>query len=486
MQTRIRVLGAFLIACFAVLFVQLNNLQVRQANALAHAPGNPIGKISAVTKPRGPLLSSDGVMLAYSKPSNDAYKYLRVYPQGALFEQLTGYDSLIYGTSGAESTYNSYLVAHSSPVRTLEDLLSSHLVTDTVVTTVNYKLQLAAVSALGSYRGSVVAIDPKTGAILAMYSSPSFDPNLLASHSAKTQRLGWLSGNSGSQPLLPRTYAQNYPPGSTFKIVTSAAVLDHKPSLATKVIPTETSIPLPQSNLRLRNYAGEACGGAMLELFTVSCDTGYATLGLALGGPTLAGEANRFGFNRNPPLDLPPPPEVVATFPTAASFAQNQPGVAYSSIGQQNVRASALQMAMVAGAIANGGIMMTPHVMEQIRDANGHVVKKYKPRPWLRATSAATAAQITSMMVNVVHAGTAAGIGFAPSDHAAAKTGTAQNGPGQCCTNWLVTFAPSSDPSIAVAAVVPFQTGLGSAPQGATIAGPIAMKVLEAALRLHL
>ncbi len=483
MARRIRYLAVFLVLCFTVLFLQLNNIQIRQSKQLS-GPANPRTFLESVAKPRGDILTAGGVVVAESRKVNDPYKYLRVYPEGPLFADVTGFDSIIYGVSGLEYTYNSYLSAHTSAVHNLSQLLSSHTVTDNVILTVSNRLQQVAAAALGNRKGAVVAINPKTGAVLAMYSSPSYNPNLLASHNEATERAAWASYNdSPSQPMLARAYRQIYPPGSTFKMVTSSAVYDHDPSLATTPIPYMTEMPLPDSNKLLANYDHELCGGTIYTLFEVSCDTGFGTIGLRLGAANLVEQADAYGFNKVPPFDL---PAVASQFPPASSFTQDPPALAYSAIGQQNVRASALQMALVASAIANGGVIMTPHVMAEIRSSDGRLVKVYKPHPWLRATPPSTAAAVKHLMVGVVEGrlGTAYGI-FPASVDAAAKTGTAQNAPGQCCTNWLAAMAPASNPAVVVVAVVPFQPGLPSGPTGAAVAGPVVRQVLLSALKIE-
>ncbi|MGH9102863.1 MAG: peptidoglycan D,D-transpeptidase FtsI family protein [Acidimicrobiales bacterium] len=481
MDRRIKVLGAVLLVCFGVLFLQLNNLQVLQAGKLAHAPGNPRTFLARVSQPRGDIQTADGVVVARSVPSHDSLAYLRQYPQGPLYAGVTGYDSVVYGTAGAEQTYDKYLVAHSAAVRSLSDLLTNRTTTDTVTLSISSTLQQLARQSLGNRPGAVVALDPSTGAILAMYSSPTFDPNLLTSHNTTSERQAWRRYIADpSQPLVPRAYRQRYPPGSTFKIVVSAAVYDHDPKLATKSYPVVSSIPLPQTTKRFHNYAYESCGGMLPELFKVSCDTGYAEVALDLGGTSLSQEARAFGFDHAPPIDLPDP--AVSSFPPGSSFAHDLPGLAYSAIGQQDVAASALEMAMVGGAIADGGRMMTPHVMSQVRDSQGNVVVTYQPKLWRQATSDATAAQVTKLMELVTtQGGTAPNVAI-PGVKVAAKTGTAQLGTGKHENDdWLVAFAPAKAPHLAVAVVVDNQPGTTV---GATTAGPIARAMLAAGLKL--
>lgn len=480
MNRQIRILGAFLMVLFAVLFLQLNNLQVLQASKLANAPGNTRANTERFSTPRGDIQTSDGVVVARSVASGGTYKYQREYPEGPLFADVTGYDSLIYGTDGVEQTYNSYLEGHSAPITSIGDLLTNRMVTDNVTLTLSNALQATAANALGSKVGAVVAIDPSNGSILAMYSSPSYDPNPLASHDSNVVTSAWKANQSNpAQPMLARAYRRSYPPGSTFKVVTASAVLDHDPALANQSFPQQSSIPLPNSNKTLSNFAGETCGGTLPTLLTVSCDTGFAQLGLQLGAQNLSAEAQAYGFNQQPPLDL--PGVASSTFPPASAFNQDQPGLAYSAIGQQDVSATALQMALVASAVANNGVIVGPHVMSQIRDSQGRLVRSWKPKPWLTATSPQTASALTQMMVSVVQSGTGTTVAI-PGVQVAAKTGTAQTNQTIGSDNWMIAFAPANAPKVAVAVVVPGQPGLPVDSQGATVAGPIVKAVLQAEL----
>ncbi len=482
MNRQIRVLGVVLLLAFAVLFLQLNNLQVLQASKLANSPGNFRKNLQRFNDPRGVIQSADGVVVAKSIPTTGTYKYLRQYPEGPLFAQITGYVSYVYGSDGVESSYNSDLTGHNLPIRYLSDLLTTRTVTEDLTLTITKRLQQVAATALGPKVGAVVALDPTTGSVLAMYSNPSYDPNPLASHDGTAERNAWTAYQTNpAKPMLARAYRERYAPGSTFKVITASAVLDHDPVLATKSYPTVSQIPLPNTTHALSNFAHESCGGVLPDLFRVSCDTGFGQIGLDMGAQSLAAEAESFGFNQVPPLDL-PSPIAVSTFPSPDAFVHNLPGVAFSAIGQEDVSASALQMALVASAIANKGVIMAPHVMDQIRDNQGRQVTAFKPKPWLTATSPQTAATISSFMVGVVNGGTATNMAL-PGVQVAAKTGTAQTTVGGGANMWMIAFAPAQAPKVAVAVVVPAQPSVGEA-QGATIAGPIAKTVLAAALGL--
>ncbi|MGO9854366.1 MAG: peptidoglycan D,D-transpeptidase FtsI family protein [Acidimicrobiales bacterium] len=436
---------------------------------------------------------SDGVVLATSKPtpSSPYYKYERYYPTGSLFSQIVGFTSFRYGTdTGVEAQYNSELTFRTQPFRTLRDLISTEQGTDTVVLTLSDKLQELAQQALGGKDGAVVVLDPSTGNVLAMYSNPTFDPNQLASQSLAAEEAGWATYNAagphGFLNGLPMAFDSGFAPGSTFKVITSAGAYDHDPKLTTQFFPYLSAYQPPGTNLFVHNDSGGACGGTIQVMLPVSCDTGYASLGIQLGAANLVSEAASFGFGARPPIDLPTNPSSVSCMtltPTtpcmsAISLEENQPFVAYSAIGQGDVLATPLEMAMVASAIADDGVIMKPHVMSRILDPTDHVIQTYQPTQWVRATSPQTASAVSSLMQLVVskpppNAGTAYGI-FPPSWQVAAKTGTAQEPGGT--TDWMIAFAPASHPKVAIAVVVPDQAISAT---GAEVSGPIVEKVLS-------
>jgi peptidoglycan glycosyltransferase len=483
---QIRLVGAGLIVLFVALFVQLNYLQVVHANSLDHNALNNQDVVNEFDRPRGDIVSADGVTLAESVPSKDQFKYQREYPTGALFEPITGYFSFVYGSDGLERSYDKVLVGSKSPfhlptsLSQLEQILSPHSPAQSITLTALDKLQVVAEQELAGRTGSVVAIDPKTGAILAMYSNPSFDPSALASHSLSAEQAAYRSLQQiAGGPLATAAYRQRFFPGSTFKIIDTSAIYDHQPSLASQSLPNLSALPLPDTVNELHNFAGEVCGGDLVEIFTVSCDTAFGKLGLELGASSLSAEAQAFGFNQAPPVDLPFP--ATSTFPPVSSFAQDLPGLAYSALGQQDVQATPLEMAMVAGAIADGGTIMTPHLLDYVSNSQNQVISRYKPKPWLQATSPSTAAELTALMLSVVNSPNGTGVAAQiPGVEVAGKTGTAQTGTGRT-DDWFVAFAPAQDPTIAVAVVLPDQPAANEY-QGGTLAAPIARAVIQAYL----
>jgi len=487
MNRQIRLVGVGIMVLFVVLFAQLNWVQIFHAGALNNNPLNSRHIYKEYDTPRGEIISADGQLLAYSKPISGDFKYERVYPQKSLFGQITGYFSFTYGSDGVEKADDRFLTGANAPFKLptslsqLQNELANTNKAENVTLTVSAELQAVAAKALGNNPGAVVALNPKTGAVLAMYSNPSFDPNLLSGSNSQQVVANWNAlVKATGNPLSSGAYRNRFPPGSTFKMITAAGVYDHNPSLATKDYPVSSGLVLPQTNGQvLHNFGGGSCGGLLAAMFTVSCDSGFANVGLDLGATNLADEAGSFGFDSVPPLDL---PDVAASnFPPASSFAQDLPGLAKSAIGQENVSASPLQMALAAAGIANKGVIMAPHVLGEVTNSQNQVVSTFQPKVWRQATSAATASTMTNLMLSVVNSpdgtGTAAQI---PGVEVAGKTGTAQTGLGTT-DDWFSAFAPANDPQIAVCVVVLNQPAANQY-QGGTVAAPIAKAVIEADL----
>ena len=493
---RIRWMGLFILLCFVAVFLQLNNLQVVQAHKLATSPANPAVQVARYDQPRGDITSAEGTILAESvkAPKGSIYSYQRQYPTGPLFGQITGTFSYYYGLYGVEASYNSYLVAHNAPIKTLGDLLTTTTTTDNVTLTLSQKLQSDAQQALGSNDGSVVVLNPSTGAIEAMYSNPSYDPGPLASQVYKTAQAAWVGATQKADVLghvgfTSLAYQDIAFPGSTFKIVTTAATYEKAPQLVNAYMPYYTCIPphtFGGQTTPLCNYGNGGCGGNIAEMLPPSCDTGYATLGTRVGAASMTEEANSFGFNQQPPIDLPPSVNEISDFLQPSCYQNAQVFLAFSSIGQFCTKATPLQMALVAAGVANNGVVMTPHVMSQIRDAQGQLVKGYKPTPWTTAMSPQTSKAINGLMVGVTHDsnGTAYGI-FPSSEDVAAKTGTAQvqNSAGQyiATNDWMIAFAPASAPKVAVAVELLHQPVSGT---GAANAGPVMQTMIADALAM--
>ena len=479
-----RAIGRVAMAVIVLLLLlvgQLTYLQVIDANTLADDPRNTRTYLKDFTRPRGEIISADGKVLARSVPSKDEYELQRVYPYGELFAQTVGYQSVVVGSTGVEKAYSAVLSGRDRShlrLRDLGDLLLGKEQTGNVVLSLHVDATLIAKSALGNQQGSVVVMDPKTGAIIAMYSNPSFDPQPLAGHDPKAVQAYWelLQPNSPDSTLLPRAYRQRYPPGSTFKIATTEAALDTGTATPASTFPFRTSITPPQAGRPIANFGGENCGGSLEESFVESCNTTFAQLGLEMGEkfpPRLSG----FGIYSTPPLDL-SPGAALSTGPTPGTFEHNKPIFALAGIGQGEVATTPLQMALVGSAVANGGTVMRPHVAAEIRDSDGRTLSTIAAKPWKVAMPPATASTITGFMEQVVAHGTGTA-GQIAGVTVAGKTGTAQS-----CENcsphaWFVAFAPAEAPQYAVAVFVERGGNMGSEATGGHVAAPIAAKVLK-------
>jgi penicillin-binding protein A len=482
---QIRRLGIALVVLFLALIVQLNVLQVIKADELATDPRNSRNAERDFGQPRGRILTADGRVLAESIPNPDRtspYAYVRRYPGGSLYGHLTGYFSFVYGTTGVERSYNAELAGRKVTLtaKRLKDLLSSKTITSDVTLTIDDRIQRAAAKALGNRRGSVVVIDPRTGALLAAVSTPRFDPTPLASTNTKTTKLAFERlRDDPTKPLLARAYRERYPPGSTFKAITASTGLETQVvGLTTPVYPLLRALPLRFTQRPLRNFGGSECGGTLENVFRISCNTSFAQMGLDLGPDRLHDGAVAFGFNRTPPLDL-DPGAARSTFPEVPFFVRNDPALAQAAIGQGQVAATPLEMALVAGAVANRGVIMEPHVLAEVQDSDGNRTRSEPRNEWRRAISAETAAQVNQLMVTVVNDGTAKRAAIS-GVQVAAKTGTAQTGRNTAHA-WIIGFAPAENPTVAISVIVENQPEVSTA-TGGKIAAPVARRVLEAAL----
>ncbi len=480
MNSRLSRLGLVMSGLFVALFVQLNYWQVVEADKLSNAPGNTRVATRDFARPRGVIQTADGLVVARSREVQGGFERQREYPAGPLYAPITGFFSFTYGTDGVERTYAAELSGRASitRIRHLGEALTSADRSGNVTLTVRNAVQDAAAKALGGRRGAVVALDPTTGAVLALVTSPSYDPNPLAAHDQRAVRATWERLQADpTKPLLPRPYRERYAPGSTFKVVTAAAALDRAPELVTRAYPVLRSLTLPQTDKPLPNFDGRPCGGTMPDLLRVSCNTGFGQIGLDLGGERLSAQAHDFGFGDRPPFDL--PGTARSQFPDADAFVRDLPALAKSAIGQQDVVATPLQMALTAAAVANGGVIMEPHVMAEIRDHEGAVVRAWAPKPWRRALSPPAAAALRDMMVSVVTSGSGRQAAV-PGVAVAGKTGTAQT-IGNNAHAWMIAFAPAEAPRVAVAVIVESQPEVTEA-TGGRVAAPIARAVLQAAL----
>ena len=388
MGRRIRWMGLVLIVCFGLVVLQLVNVQFRQASGLNASQYNSRNTATRLNNQRGLILSATGTVLAQSEKIPGAgastFKYYRTYPTGTLFSGVVGYASAYYGTSGIENVYNTQLSPHSQPAHSLGQLLSPPAPsTDNVTLTIEKPLQLAAKEELASIPdanqdGAVMVIQPKSGAVLADYSSPSFDPNTLSQPDVTKEKAAGQADftavdHEGFHPGYPMATYDSFEPGSTFKVVTSASVYDLDPSLITYNYPVQgctTKGAIPTTNAQICNddtagHSPTPAGGRWSRCCPSPATPGTPSSGLKVGATKLSYQAQAFGFNEVPPIDLNPStngqPGIVSAskFPTPTDFSPGHSpgpsGVAYAAFGQQTVSATALQNAMVAEGIADTG-----------------------------------------------------------------------------------------------------------------------------------
>lgn len=498
MNNQIRHVMAVLMAAFVILFAQLNRVQVFQAEELRQHPENTRTVQRDFGQNRGRIVTADGVVVARSEATADSsFEHLRVYPEAELYAHVTGYVSFTVGADGVERSYNDDLTGRSGALQLsgITELLGDGDPTGELVLALRHDLQTAAAEALGARPGAVVALEPETGNILAMYSWPTFDPNLLSGHdgTAVNEAYRELTADPAN-PLRSGAYRERYFPGSTFKVVTAASALDTGVATLTQpVFEVRQEYTPPLTSRGLANFGGSACGGNIADLLRVSCNTGFAELGAELLGPErLIDTAQAFGFNAVPPLDLPAVESSV--FPTdygeqlqapaaelPAGLFENTPTLAQAAIGQNDVSATPLQMALVAAAVANDGDVPIPRVVTEVRNSRGETVTTPSPGTWQVAVGDTTALDLQLAMVDVVTDGTARGLAR-EGWRIGAKTGTAQIVAGDDRAHaWVIVFAGpvGGGPEIALAVLVEGVEGTaGQTGGGAAI--PVARAVLDA------
>jgi peptidoglycan glycosyltransferase len=496
---QIKALGIIVLVCYVAIFVKLNQVQVLEADAYSNRPDNTRQLQRDFNQPRGDIITADGVVAATSEERRAALRYQRVYPDGDLFSAITGYYSFTLGSDGVERTYNEELAGRTASLKLhrLSGFFTDQSSEGDVVLTVRKDIQEVARDALGDRAGSVVALDPRTGAILALWSTPTFDPNLLSSNDAEAAEAAkTLYEASPAKPLLPKAYRERYFPGSTFKVVTatagltSGAVTPESPDY-----PVVTSYTPPLTSRPISNFDGTPCGGTLFTILARSCNSSFAQMAAEnLGPDPMIAAAEAAGFNQQVPLDLPRPAESV--YPTdfgkeietpegQAPIYEDTPKLAQTAIGQNDVRATPLQMALVAAGVGNDGQVMAPHVMAEIRARNGDVVEEFRTFPWREAMAPDVARTMREAMVGVVENGTAT-VMRTPGWEVGAKTGTAQLGTTPPKSHgWMIAFAgPPGEPAhVAVAVIVEGLPGVSEATGGST-AGPIAKAVLDKALQV--
>jgi peptidoglycan glycosyltransferase len=462
---------------FVALFASGTVITVFQVDNLRADDRNVRTLYASFSAERGPLLV-DGTPIAESTPVDNDFKFQRVYNNPMLYAPVTGYFTLNQGNAGVEGALNDYLTgtANDQFLDQLSAIFTGQSPKGAAVElTIDPVIQQAAWDALGDYKGSVVAIDPATGAILAMVSKPSYDPNLLAAHSTESVITAYeqLTADPNS-PLDNRAIAGDlYPPGSVFKVLMMAAAIDSGAFDPTTAIPNPPTLQLPQSSSVISNAEGGSCGGAatvtLADAFRLSCNIPFAQVGSTLGEDTIAEYAEAFGFGDR--IEV-PMAATASTFPSDMDEAQ----LMLSSFGQYDVRTTPLQIAMISAAIANGGQLMQPTLVESILAPDLTELQSFEPSVYSEPISAETAETLVPLMVANVANGAASNARISGVE-VAGKTGTAQNSESVPNTLWFTGFAPASDPEIAIAVVVENGSGFGN-----QVSAPIAKKVFEAVL----
>jgi len=500
MNRQIRQLGVALLVLFALLFARLNWVQFYSSDELTADPLNSRRIVRDFGQQRGNIVTADGVVIAESVEVEGEFDRERRYPHGPLYSHVTGYFSFNFNATGVERSYNDELAGHSATQRfeSFFDFFGDGDVSADVHLTLDSDLQEAAANALGNRRGSVVALDPRTGAVVAFYSWPTFDPNLLsATDIASADAAKKALDDATGEPLLTSAHRQVFPPGSTFKVITASSALENGVATATNpVFPEVVSYELPLTTVSLQNFGGGLCGGDLATSLARSCNTSFAQLGAEYLGPDpMIATAERFGFNDTPPFDIPLMAE--SRFPDEygiqlglsdqvppAPIVESSSSLAQAAIGQFDVRATPLQMALVAGGIANGGNIMEPHVVDRVTDSDGGgLLDQVAPRVWRQALAQGVAATTADMMVGVVETGT--GQLLARSGlRVGAKTGTAETNAlaGSEDTHaWVIAFAGPANGELELALAVIVEAVPGGGQQtGGAVAGPIAAAMIDA------
>ncbi|CAN5493374.1 D,D-transpeptidase PbpA [soil metagenome] len=463
--------------------------QVFKADGLRADPRNQRVLLDEYSRQRGQI-SAGGQLMAYSQSTDGRYRFLRVYPNPFVYAPITGFYSLSYSSTGLERAEDTVLNGSDQRLfgRRLADFFTGRDPRGgNVDTTIVPRVQQAAWDAMqqgcngGPCQGAVAAIEPSTGKILALVSSPSFDPNQLASHDLNEQTQAWEQlRDAPNSPLTNRAISERYPPGSTFKVITTAAALQSGITVDDQFT-SQSEIALPDSTNTLQNYGGATCGSGptatLQEAFRRSCNTAFVQLGLRLGSDALRNTALSFGFD-DPPLPIP-----LQVSESTLGPIPDQAALAMTSIGQRDVAVTPLQNAVVAATIANQGVTMQPYLVDSLKGPDLTNIATTAPTQQRRAVSPQVAAKLTDLMVaaeqNTQQKGAISGVQIA------SKTGTAEHGTDPRNTPphaWYIAFAPAKTPKVAVAVLVE-NGGDRLDATGGAIAAPIGRAVIAAALQ---
>ena len=469
-MTSIRAMAYTVLGFMALLAVWLT-FQHSAASTYRDDPRNVRAFDAPESGRRGAILSADGAVLA-----RDTESGAREYPAGAVWAHLVGTDHPSLEATGLEATRRADLLSRDDGSITafLTQMFGGDLGPPSATLTVSSDVQEAAAAALGSQRGAVVALDPRTGAVLAYVSSPSYDPNTLP----ETRDV--LVGDI-AQPLMDRVAGAARPPGSTFKILVTGAAMEALGLTPDSVLTDSAEYLAPGAGAPISNAAGGVCGDgqgvSLIRAITVSCNTALARLAVDMGAAPLVDLARRAGFDAAIPWEL---TAVASQMPDASALDADPPALAQTALGERDVRATPLQMALVAAAVANDGVAMAPQVVERIVAPDGEVLDAFAPAALGRVFPEDVAAGLVQMMIEVVASGTGRAAGL-PNVQVAGKTGTAAGADGPHV--WFIGFAPADDPVIAIAVLVEGGGRLGDGGTGGSVAAPIAATVIDAVVR---
>ncbi|BBZ09692.1 penicillin-binding protein A [Mycolicibacterium doricum] len=488
MNTSLRRISVTIMVLIVLLLGNATVTQVFTADSLRSDPRNQRVLLDEYSRQRGQI-TAGGQLLAYSVSTPGRFRFLRVYPNAQAYAPVTGFYSLTYSSTGLERAEDAILNGSDQRLfgRRLADFFTGRDPRGgNVVTTINPQVQQAAWDAMeagcnGPCKGSVVALEPSTGKILAMVSAPSYDPNLLAAHDVEQQTAAWQQlRDNPDNPLVNRAISETYPPGSTFKVITTAAALENGATPDTQLT-AAPRVPLPNSSVTLENFGGSACGSGptvpLREAFARSCNTAFVEMGIDTGTEALKKTASAFG------LDMPPAPIPLQVAESTVGPIGDAAALGMSSIGQRDVALTPLQNAMVAATVANEGVTMRPYLVDSLRGPDLANLTTTEPVDERRAVTPEVAATLTALMVGAEQQtqqkGAIAGVQIA------SKTGTAEHGtdPGNTPPHaWYIAFAPAQAPKVAIAVLVE-NGGNRLSATGGQVAAPIGRATIAAALR---
>jgi peptidoglycan glycosyltransferase len=459
---------------FTLLIINVNYIQVVRAEKLRENTSNTRVLAAEYDRERGSIVVA-GNEIALSVPTEGRLKYLRQYPQGELYAGVTGYYSLVYNRTRLEREENDVL-SGSDPRLTLRRLADLFTGRDpaggNVELTLDPAVQEAAMAGLEGLTGAVVALDPSTGAILGLASTPSYDPEQLSSHDPDAIRA--YREQLTDDQVTNQAISERYSPGSIFKVVVAAAALASGDYTPETPVPAPDVLTLPGTSTTMKNFNGSSCNGGadqpLINALTVSCNTAFAQLGIDLGEDRIREMSEAFGINGEGfTMPLPVVPSTIGEIDGDAQL-----GV--SSIGQQDVQVTPMQAAMIAAAVANDGALMRPYLVQQVQAPDLSVIDRTEPETMSEPISSEVADQLTEMMTSVVENGSGQRARI-DGVQVAGKTGTAQNAADADDHSWFIGFAPADDPKIAVAVFV-----RNGGRTGGDVSAPIARQVIQAYL----